>query len=409
MRIAILTNSFPPDGRGGAERVAYMQADGFGVFGHEVRVYAPTTADAWMSESVHGVGVERFPSDFGRLGHMSPLRRLAFHLFHDLRPRRDIVERISAWKPDVLLTHNLTGCGLGTARDVQSRGIRWIHTLHDIQLTDPSGQETVAWSGTVWTSLWRKFWSVVRGPWFGEPDVMVSPTKWLLDWHTRHGWSGRGDVPRLRSGQADRPEQGGTEFGATQRVAPTRGTAVIPNPVERSSQRDRTPHRPATIAYVGRLSADKGFDLFLDVLKHLDASVVSRAIVVGDGPMSATGDARLAMRGCLSPEETRRVIADADLLVAPSRILENQQTIIVEAMAEGTPVVATDTGGTKETLEGTECHVIVDADGQKIADAIREVLYDVARWSRTSRAMRERAKRHDTESYFSSLFGFLSG
>ena len=399
MRIAILTNSFPPDGRGGAERVAYMQADGFGVFGHEVRVWATGRQDdRTTGSSVYGVEVERFPSEFGRLGHMSRLRRLAFHLFHDLRPRRDIVERISAWKPDVLLTHNLTGCGLGTARAVQSRGVRWIHTLHDIQLTDPSGQETVAWAGTVWASLWRKFWSVVRGPWFGEPDVIVSPTQWLLDWHQRHGWLGMGALRAPRDVEAQR-------LGRTQSA---RTGIVIPNPVTMPVPRERQVHRPATIAYVGRLSRDKGFDVFLDALTRLDASVVSRAIVVGDGPMSATGDARLAMRGRLSPEETRRVIADADLLVAPSRILENQQTIIVEAMAEGTPVVATDTGGTKETLEGTGCPV-VDVDAQKIADAIREVLSDELRWTRLSRAMQERAKRHDTESYFSSLFGFLSG
>lgn len=183
---------------------------------------------------------------------------------------------------------------------------------------------------------------------------------------------------------------------------------VLPNPIERSSQRDRTLHYPATIAYVGRLSDDKGFDLFLDALKRLDASLVGRAVVVGDGPMSGT-DARLVMRGQLSPDDARRVIADADLLIAPSRILENQQTVIVEAMAEGTPVVATDTGGTKETLEGTECPVIIGANSQTIADAIRELLSDETRWSRMSRVMQERVKRHDKENYFSSLIGFLPG
>ncbi|HWQ99264.1 MAG TPA: glycosyltransferase, partial [Candidatus Methylomirabilis sp.] len=341
MRIAILTNAFPPDGRGGAERIAYMQADGFGVFGHEVRVYAPTTADAWSSETLHGVEIERFPSKFGRLSEMSASRRLAYHLFSDRKPRRDVAERINAWKPDVLLTHNLTGCGIGTARSVQSNGVRWIHTLHDIQLTDPSGQETVAPSKTAQARVWRAFWSAWRRRTFGVPDVVVSPTRWLLDWHFLHGIPGRGARRAPRNAEA-------RSSGRTP-CAPT--GIIIPNPVIMSAPRDRLLRRPAMIAYVGRLSADKGFDEFLDALKRLDATVVSRAVVVGDGPMASVArdmaDHRLELRGVLSPEDARRAIADADLLIAPSRILENQQTIIVEAMAEGTPVVASDTGGTK--------------------------------------------------------------
>ena len=41
MRFAILTNAFPPDGRGGAERTAFMQADALACLGHDVRVWAP--------------------------------------------------------------------------------------------------------------------------------------------------------------------------------------------------------------------------------------------------------------------------------------------------------------------------------------------------------------------------------
>jgi glycosyltransferase involved in cell wall biosynthesis len=120
-------------------------------------------------------------------------------------------------------------------------------------------------------------------------------------------------------------------------------------------------------------------------------------------------DARLIFRGRLSPEEAHRVIAEADLLLAPSRILENQQTILVEAMIEGTPVVATDTGGTKETLDGTGCPVIQTGKGMAAAmeAAIVKLLTDRREWSRASALMQERGKRHDASGYVETINGLL--
>ena len=41
--------------------------------------------------------------------------------------------------PDVILTHNLKGLGISVARAIQSMGIFHIHTMHDVQLSVPSG------------------------------------------------------------------------------------------------------------------------------------------------------------------------------------------------------------------------------------------------------------------------------
>lgn len=382
MRFAILSNSFPPDGRGGAEQIAFLQADALACLGHDVRVWVPKKAEAGR-EVIHGMEVMRFPSRFAELGKMSPLARLRFHLLEDSQVRQDIADAITTWKPDVLLTHNLTGCGMATPKVIQSRGVKWIHTLHDIQLTDPSGLETVARSKSALVGAWRGFWSSRRRATFGTPTVLVSPTQWLLDWHHRHGF-----------------------HGAT--------TAVIPNPVETDEKRERVLRSPATVAFVGRLSRDKGFEVFLDIITRLDAALVSKIVVVGDGPILKhplrLQDARLDLRGALPPDQAHRVIADADLLIAPSQVLENQQTILLEAMAEGTPAIATDTGGTRETLEGTGCPIISTTGDQAatFAKTITALLSDPKQWSLISHAMQEHAKRHDRENYFDALFNIIS-
>jgi glycosyltransferase involved in cell wall biosynthesis len=257
--------------------------------------------------------------------------------------------------------------------------VKWIHTLHDIQLTDPSGGESLAWSKTSKARIWRGFWSWRRKMEFGAPDALISPTQWLMSWHADAGFKGK-------------------------------QTVIIPNPIEIMPTRERAPHHPATIVFVGRLSKDKGFDIFLKALARIPDVHVSKALVVGGGDMMATAergrDHRLMLRGALSFEDARRAIAEADLLIAPSQILENQQTILLEAMAEGTPAIATDVGGTRETLEVTGCPVISinSQQDQDIADAAISILSDSEEWMRHSALMRKQAEEvHAAEKYFDAL------
>ena len=149
MRVAILTNAFPPDARGGAGRIAFEQAKLLRTAGCEVRVWRPHIA--WFSET--------------------PIKRLWRHL-RDLSARKNVAQEISAWQPDALITHNLTGCGFATPRQVQRKGVRWIHTLHDVQLFDPSGRLVDARILTPW----QIFWSLLRQIALGQPDAVVSPT-----------------------------------------------------------------------------------------------------------------------------------------------------------------------------------------------------------------------------------------
>lgn len=348
--------------------------------GHDVHVWAAGTGEnarAGTGERGHTILVTRFASRYADLSRKRAVSRLFFHAATDAAPRRDVVREIVTWKPDALLTHNLTGCGMGTPRAIQRHGVRWTHTLHDIQLTDPSGQETVEASRTWRRRMIRWAASRHRQLFFGLPDVVVSPTRWLLDWHRRQGFF----------------------LHAT--------TVVIPNPIDVSTPRERTLTVPSTIAYVGRLSMEKGFGTVIQMIPQLPTSLVGKIVIVSGGPMMKEAerirDARVDVRGAVSFEDAHRAISAADLLIAPSRILENQQTVLLQAMSEGTPAVATDTGGTKETLEGTGCPVVPPGDATALAEAITRLLSDPDAWHAASRAMRHCAERHDPARYVSEL------
>jgi glycosyltransferase involved in cell wall biosynthesis len=388
VKIAILTNAYPPDGKGGAERIAWLQAEGLASRGHEVRVWAPWSG---VKDQGSGVRVMRFASSFLKMTGINAFSRLFFHL-RDLFPRKGLVKEISVWHPDVLITHNLTGCGIGTPKEISKFKILnskffWVHVLHDVQLAEPSGQIEQYGNTAIQQFLqkiWRAFWSLLRRSVFGTPGTLVSPSSWLLDWHRGYGFHGKSEV-------------------------------VLPNPVEIGERRERELKHPATIAYVGRLSADKGFADILKMIPKLDPADVGSIVVVGDGPMRADarnfGDRRAVLRGVLPSAEARQAIADADLLIVPSRIHENQPTVILEAMAEGTPVIATDVGGVRELLDGTDSSVLAVADdlGERLAKEVADILGDSERWNKISTALRARAEeRHEAGRYLDSLEGLLA-
>jgi len=113
------------------------------------------------------------------------------------------------------------------------------------------------------------------------------------------------------------------------------------------------------LIYVGRFVEAKGLLELLDAFEALAAADPSlRLALIGDGVMAdqlpdivrRKGlEQRVIFPGGLEPLEVARWIAAADLLTLPSWS-EGYPNVVVEALACGTPVVATDVGGTREIL-----------------------------------------------------------
>jgi glycosyltransferase involved in cell wall biosynthesis len=111
------------------------------------------------------------------------------------------------------------------------------------------------------------------------------------------------------------------------------------------------------LGVVGRLSSEKGVDIFLDAARLLvDRGVAFSAIIVGDGPdrdaLERTS-IRLGLDGCvrfLGPfGAVSPVYRRLDALVIPSRS-EGLPNVLLEALAADVPCVATDVGAIPEVL-----------------------------------------------------------
>ena len=116
------------------------------------------------------------------------------------------------------------------------------------------------------------------------------------------------------------------------------------------------------IVVVGRLSREKGQRLALEALKLARAQSQREIMldIVGDGPDRAELEQlaeRLAVREYIKfqgfASNPYPLIRDADMLCIPSEY-EGLPNVALEAMALGTPVVATDCSGALRTLIGND-------------------------------------------------------
>jgi glycosyltransferase involved in cell wall biosynthesis len=143
-------------------------------------------------------------------------------------------------------------------------------------------------------------------------------------------------------------------------------------PVDRETVRCELGLVRTTLLSVGHFVPLKGHDLAIRALKLLPECDL---IIAGNGPDRAALGAlasklgiadRVRFPGVLTQDELRHYYGAADALVlASSR--EGWANVLLESMACGTPVVATDVGGTSEVVTTPEAGVLV---GHRTPDAL---------------------------------------
>lgn len=109
-----------------------------------------------------------------------------------------------------------------------------------------------------------------------------------------------------------------------------------------------------TIAFIGRLTPEKGLHVLLDAWRRWRPDAPWSLVVAGDGPARADAellaDDRVDLRGRLTPEEVRALLLDTRALALPSVVRENQPMVALESFAAGTPVLGSGLGGTLEVI-----------------------------------------------------------
>ena len=169
--------------------------------------------------------------------------------------------------------------------------------------------------------------------------------------------------------------------------APRARLRVVGNPVDTAlfasvRRRPPSPSGPARLLAVGLLGEKKGMGRLLDALAWRNGARPVVLDLVGEGPAAAelgrqarelgVGDT-VRFRGLMAREDIARLMGEVDLFVLPS-LIETFGVALVEALAAGLPVVATDVGVAREVVDKRSGVVVPPDDVGALAQAIEQAL-----------------------------------
>jgi glycosyltransferase involved in cell wall biosynthesis len=270
---------------------------------------------------------------------------------------------IAEFRPEVVHVHNFFPLLSPSIYDAcRDAGVAVVQTLHNFRTICAGGmllRDGRRCEDCIGASPYH---AVLHGCYRGS-HIGSLPIARMIDVHRRRGtW--RQKVDRFIALSA---------FAKGKFVAagfPAERIAIKPNftanlPVGGSAER-------AGALYVGRLSAEKGIATLLSAWEGLDAPLR----LIGDGPLRGLVDraagARIVATGWLAPAAVADEMARAAFLVVPSIWPEGFPMVVVEALAQGLPIIASRMPALEEIVEdGVTGLLFCSVDPADLASKVR--------------------------------------
>jgi phosphatidyl-myo-inositol alpha-mannosyltransferase len=167
---------------------------------------------------------------------------------------------------------------------------------------------------------------------------------------------------------------------------------IIPNGVDverfASARRVSNEHNP-TVLFLGRLEPRKGVDVLLESIPlvremaNAAGDPSPRFVIAGEGPdreryeYSICGQDDVIFTGTIPEDQKLTYLAEADVFCAPAIGAESQGIVLLEAMAAGATVVASDIPGYATVVAHEQTGLLVPPrDPQRLAEALHRALHD---------------------------------
>ena len=344
--------------RGGADRVAERHA-------------------TLLEES--GIDVYAFYKDSRDIPQTLPGKfKAAINGIYPKKTLRDFQDTLEQIKPDIVHAHEVYPLiSPWIFKICRKKNIPCFFHCHDFLLTCPSRHH---WrNGENWTACYKKnmacgLLSNPRGNWpeslayitwriiakqfrlFEKTNGLVVPSTFLKNWLVNAGWL----ASKIH---------------------------VIANPI--SDKIDASPNEDY-IAYAGRISEEKGFDLFIRCIEK--TNLPYKIAGTNDHPNGV---------GVLNEEEMRGFLKKARFLVTPSLCMETFGLSAAEAMLQGTPVIASELGAFPELIEDGSNGLLFEAgDINELIEKINHLWTNPAEAEAMGQRAQEKIRSHYTEKHF---------
>ncbi|MFA5076207.1 MAG: glycosyltransferase [Patescibacteria group bacterium] len=343
MKIAVLNSLYSPYNRGGAERVTETIVAGLKNLNHDVFVI---TNGPWRGrqslkpqiEVVNEIKVYRFYPlnlfSFININRQPKWLRYPWHLIDIFNWHSYFVikEILRNEQPDLVLGHNLKGLGYLIPLAIKKSGIKkYFQTVHDVQLAVPSGllikgdeKRADSWLNKIYQLVCRRL--------FNSVSVIISPSKWLLDFYQQREFFTKAKKIVLTNPLPNLP------------------AVIIRPPKQGSGWR---------LLYVGQIQKAKGIIFLIETLKGLGSADGKdwQLDIVGDGTALdevkelTRNNPRFKISGWVNHQGLADKLLGADFLVVPSLCYENSPRVISESLSYGLPVIGAAIGGIGEMIQ----------------------------------------------------------
>ena len=252
----------------------------------------------------------------------------------------------------------------------RAEGAAVVQTLHNYRLLCPKA--TFFRNGSVCEDCIGKigFWPSVFHGCYRNSRSASAAVATMLSVHDRAGtWTKAVDrYIALNSFARDKFVQGGLPAGKIH---------VKPNFMTRPKHPERLQQGEADYAlFVGRLANEKGVGTLLAAWRHLDGSLP--LTIVGNGPLAdlvaaaAAAHPEVRWLDWVREDEVAALMASAQFLVVPSQWYEGFPVVVVEAYANGLPIIASNLGGLTSLVTPRRTGLLFrPGDAKDLAEKVR--------------------------------------
>jgi glycosyltransferase involved in cell wall biosynthesis len=330
MKICLINNLYPPHARGGAEVVVETIVTGLLRQGHTVVLITIGRKRATMQTknlTIHHVKPWNVFS-FLDINQRPTWLRLIWHPLDvfSLSGAYQVRAILKKQQPDLVMTHNLKGISYLVPSVIRKLGLRHFHTLHDVALSRPSG--LIFFGQEKPFLILDKIYEKINRKLFGHPDLVISPSRWLMSFYRKLGFFDHAKV------------------------------MVLPNPVVfRHVGKKKIVRKAAPVQFLfaGQIEPSKGIFFLLDTCQNLRGEW--QLNIAGTGTRDervkelAELNPNIKLLGHVPHNQMPATFVGADLTVVPSLCYENSPSVIYESLAANTPVIAADIGGVAELVK----------------------------------------------------------
>ncbi|MBO7719375.1 MAG: glycosyltransferase family 4 protein [Methanosphaera sp.] len=360
MKIAMISNLYPPNILGGAEIIVEKLVRNIADKDHEVVVITCSIDDEERIQKEDNITIyhinktKLYPvyKQTEAKGYMKPL----WHLF-DLWNRsceKRIIEIVKKEKCDIIHINNFKGLSLSCFEVGKKLNIPVVFESHDFSLICPRanlirGNDTLC---TEKNQICEAYVKIQRKLLDDNVDLMIAPSNFMIDKYTENDF-----------------------FAQTRCIK-------IPLGIDFERKKTTKDYDCIDFTYIGSLGKHKGVDTLINAFKEIDDENI-RLHLIGKGydeeefKQLAGEDKRIIFHGFVDNRKIKEYYRLSNVIIIPSICYDNSPLVIYESFTTATPVIGSNIGGIPELIDdGKNGYLFEAGDVQDLKDKLLKIIND---------------------------------